>query len=169
MTQTRHQAGTSVAGEKTGGQYAAKLRTASDGSALSSSAAGFAAVNIDRTKRAAASLVEGLDGDFPQLQMLAESGACTDTTAAAKEARRATHARSSLLTADQQTLRAELRQARLDQAAQGRGEADRVRNTLRDAGVQYPSNWDEMGSSEKDLWEERQMAALSNSAGRGRA
>lgn len=28
------------------------------------------------------------------------------------------------------------------------------------AGIPYPANWADMGSSEKDLWEDRQIAAL---------
>lgn len=28
------------------------------------------------------------------------------------------------------------------------------------AGYQYPMAWDEMGSSEKDMWEERKLAAI---------
>lgn len=35
-----------------------------------------------------------------------------------------------------------------------------VRSKLLEAGVVYPANWDEMGSSEKDLWEEAALQTL---------
>lgn len=35
-----------------------------------------------------------------------------------------------------------------------------IREVLTAAGIGYPMNWDELGSSEKDLWEERQYRAL---------
>lgn len=38
--------------------------------------------------------------------------------------------------------------------------ATSLRQFLEGEGVSYPLNWDEMGSSEKDLWEERQERAI---------
>ena len=35
------------------------------------------------------------------------------------------------------------------------------------AGFSYPGNWDELGSSEKDLWEDRIISHLDRSDGRG--
>lgn len=38
--------------------------------------------------------------------------------------------------------------------------ANSIERTIRDAGINYPINWNEMGSSEKDLWEERQLRVI---------
>jgi len=38
--------------------------------------------------------------------------------------------------------------------------AGSTRDRLKAAGVKYPIGWDDMGSSEKDLWEERQLRNL---------
>lgn len=38
--------------------------------------------------------------------------------------------------------------------------AQQIRDRIQKAGVKYPMNWDEMGSSEKDLWEDRIIARL---------
>ncbi|MFF2388916.1 hypothetical protein [Agromyces sp. NPDC058104] len=35
-----------------------------------------------------------------------------------------------------------------------------IRERIEAAGIPYPLNWDDMGSSEKDLWEDRQIARL---------
>ncbi len=40
------------------------------------------------------------------------------------------------------------------------GQAQESPGFSRGEDVKYPPNWEEMGSSEKDLWEERQLAAL---------
>lgn len=37
------------------------------------------------------------------------------------------------------------------------------------AGISYPIDWDEMGSSEKDLWEERQLVRINKRAARAAA
>ena len=161
---SRHQAGATVAGEKTGGQFKAAARTAPSGAALTGSDPQFVSITPDRTKRAAASLLEGVEGVFPQLTMLAETGSCADLNGAITEARKAALPRQALLSADEQQLRVDLRQARQDRMSHaGAGilpEAERIRQILTEAGVTYPPNWEEMGSSEKDLWEERQLAAL---------
>ena len=160
----RHQAGATVAGEKTGGQFKAAARTTPSGTALNGPEPQFVSRNPDRTKRAAASLLEGGEGDFPQLTILAQTGTCTDLDGAVAEARKAASKRQALLSADEQQLRVDLRQARQDRMSHAgagiRPEAERIRQILTEAGVTYPPNWEEMGSSEKDLWEERQLAAL---------
>ncbi len=38
--------------------------------------------------------------------------------------------------------------------------ANPVRLKLLEAGVVYPANWDDMGSSEKDLWEDAALQTL---------
>lgn len=35
-----------------------------------------------------------------------------------------------------------------------------IKSRLLEAGVVYPMNWDEMGSSEKDMWEDAALATL---------
>lgn len=35
-----------------------------------------------------------------------------------------------------------------------------LRQSLEAEGVKYPIGWDDMGSSEKDLWEERQERSI---------
>lgn len=168
MNQGRHQRGMTVAGQKAGGRFKAHERTPASLGALTPKVE-FTAKNVEQARRAAASLIDGVEGEFPQLSMLAQRGECTSLTGAIAEARRANGVRANSPTADERKLRADLRQARMDQVARAReqvqSEAERIRNTLRDAGVQYPANWDEMGSSEKDLWEDRQMDALKRRRG----
>lgn len=43
---------------------------------------------------------------------------------------------------------------------------DSIPAQLKAAGVEYPANWDEMGGSEKDLWEDRQLARIARRAQR---
>lgn len=40
-----------------------------------------------------------------------------------------------------------------------------VRDRLIAAGFTYPTNWEEMGSSEKDLWEDKIIASLDRKNG----
>ncbi len=46
--------------------------------------------------------------------------------------------------------------------------AAEIRQRILDAGIKYPLNWDEMGSSEKDLWEDRQIDLLNGQRPRAR-
>lgn len=135
----RHQAGATVAGKKTGGQFAAAARTQASGAALTAPEPQFVSLNPDRTKRAAASLLAGLEGDFPQLTMLAETGTCADLDGAVAEARKAATKRQALLSADEQQLRVDLRQARQDRMSHARtdtrSEAGLIRLALTEAGV----------------------------------
>lgn len=38
-----------------------------------------------------------------------------------------------------------------------------IREQLEAAGINYPINWNEMGSSAKDRWEDAQLAAIARS------
>jgi len=42
----------------------------------------------------------------------------------------------------------------------------KIKDRIRAAGISYPMGWDEMGSSEKDLWEDRMIRSIERREGR---
>lgn len=58
--------------------------------------------------------------------------------------------------AERETRKAQIEARKAELAA----EAPAVRDRITAAGIKYPSYWDEMGRSEKDIWEDRMLRAI---------
>lgn len=52
--------------------------------------------------------------------------------------------------------------------AKREAEHQKIKDRIRAAGIKYPLNWDEMGSSEKDMWEDRQIRLIDKFGGSGK-
>ena len=44
----------------------------------------------------------------------------------------------------------------------------KIKDRITAAGISYPMGWSEMGSSEKDLWEDRMIRSIDRREGRGK-
>ena len=47
-------------------------------------------------------------------------------------------------------------------------EHQKIKDRIRAAGIKYPLGWDEMGSSEKDMWEDRMIRSIDRLEGKSK-
>ena len=52
--------------------------------------------------------------------------------------------------------------------AKREAEHQKIKDRIRTAGIKYPLGWDEMGSSEKDMWEDRMIRSIDRLEGKSK-